>query len=270
LQTQHCGGENPVHLALDPSEQFLVVSNHLSSHVVVMPVLSSGQLGAVCQTVELSGKPGPHRAEQPFAKPHFNPFDPSGQFVVIPDKGLDKIFVYRFQNGRLNPAATPWAQARECSGPRHIVFHFEKPFAYVVNELDSTVTVYHFDASTGALIPLQILSTLPDTFTGNSRASEIMLSNDGHTLYASNRGHDSIATLSISPSNGHLKFVAANSTLGKTPRYFCITPNGRYAFSLNEDSNTIVTHTVDGETGALIAKDIAARCGSPVCMIFSL
>jgi 6-phosphogluconolactonase len=268
LQTQHCGGKNPVHLALDPSERFLVVSNHLSSHIAVMPVLSDGKLGAVCQTVELPGAPGPHRVEQPFAKPHFNPFDPSGRFVVIPDKGLDKIFVYRFHNGRLTPASTPWTDSREASGPRHIAFHPQKPFAYAVNELDSTVTGYHFDITTGALKPLQILSTLPDTFTGNSRASEIMLSGDGRTLYASNRGCDSIAVFSINPATGHLTFIEANPTLGKTPRYFSLTPNGRYAFALNEDSDSIVTLSVDTNSGALTPTGEAVKTGSPVCMIF--
>lgn len=273
LQTQHCGGKNPVHLALDPSEQFLVVSNHLSSHIAVLPVLSDadtkGRLGAVCQTVDLPGTPGPHRVEQPFAKPHFNPFDPSGRFVLVPDKGLDRIFAFRFEKGQLSPADAPWIDSREASGPRHIAFHPQKPFAYAVNELDSTVTGYHFDKTTGELKPLQILSTLPDTFTGNSRASEIMVSADGRTLYASNRGYDSIAVFNIDPSTGSLKFIAANPTLGKTPRYFSLTPNGRYVFALNEDSDAIVTLAVDAQTGTLTPQGIAINCGSPVCMIFS-
>jgi 6-phosphogluconolactonase len=269
LQTQQCGGKNPVHLALDPSEQFLVVSNHLSSHIAVLPVHAEGKLGAVCQTVELPGRPGPHRVEQPFAKPHFNPFDPSGRFVLVPDKGLDRIFAFRFTNGQLSPADAPWADSREASGPRHIAFHPQKSFAYAVNELDSTVTGYHFDTTTGALKPLQILSTLPDTFTGNSRASEIMLSSDGHTLYASNRGYDSIAVFSINPATGHLTFIEANPTLGKTPRYFSLTPNGRYAFALNEDSDSIVTLSVDTNSGALTPTGEAVKTGSPVCMIFS-
>lgn len=268
LQTQNCGGKNPVHLALDPSEQFLVVSNHLSSRIAVLPVLSEGKLGTVSQTVELPGKPGPHRIEQPFSKPHFNPFDPSGRFVVIPDKGLDKIFVYRYQNGQLTAASKPWIDTREASGPRHIAFHLQKPFAYAVNELDSTVTGYHFDATSGAMKPLQILSTLPDSYTGNSRASEITLSSDGRTLYASNRGYDSIAVFNVDLSSGKLKFIEASPTLGKTPRYFCLTPNERYLFVLNEDSDSIATLAVDAKTGSISPTGNTINCGSPVCMIF--
>lgn len=96
LNRQSTQGKNPVHLALDPSEQFIVVSNHISSCLAVLPIEEDGALGAVTQMVSLEGKPGPHRKEQPFAKPHFNQFDPSGQFVVVPDKGLDKTFVFRF------------------------------------------------------------------------------------------------------------------------------------------------------------------------------
>ena len=104
LNRQSCQGKNPVHLALDPTERFLVVSNHLSGSLVVLPIALDGSLGKVSQIVQLEGTPGPHKTEQPFSKPHFNPFDPSGRFVVVPDKGLDRIFCFRFANGRLQPA----------------------------------------------------------------------------------------------------------------------------------------------------------------------
>ena len=166
LQRQHCGGKNPVHLALDPTGQYVVVSNHLSSNLAVLPLLPNGELGPVSQTVALDGPPGPHRVEQPFAKPHFNPFDPSGQFVLVPDKGLDRVFSFQFANGQLVPAESPWVGTRESAGPRHIAFHPGLACAYVANELDSTVTGYRLDTRTGQLTPMQVLPTLPDTFTG--------------------------------------------------------------------------------------------------------
>jgi len=269
LQRQKCGGKNPVHLALDPLEKFLVVSNHLSHNVTVLPVLSDGLLGPVMQTVLLPGKPGPHRVEQPFAKPHFNPFDPSGQWVVVPDKGVDRVFSFRFENGQLIPAKTPWVESREGAGPRHIAFHPTRPFAFVVNELDSTVTSYGFDTLNGALNPLQILSALPSTFTGNSRAAEIMLSTNGRTLYASNRGHDSIAVFRVDSDTGLLHFLEAIACGGSTPRFFTLSPDNRFLFVLNEDSHEIVTFSVNAETGQLSHAHLAAKCGSPVCMVFS-
>jgi len=132
-------GRNPVHLALDAQERHLVVSSHLTGEVVVVEVRADGTLGAVTHREALPGEPGPHRKEQPFAKPHFNPLDPSGEWVIVPDKGLDRVCSFRMEGGRLTPAAQPWLEVREGAGPRNLAFHPSQPWAYVVNELDSTV-----------------------------------------------------------------------------------------------------------------------------------
>ena len=269
MQTQRCGGRNPVHLALDPGERFLVVSNHLSGTLAVLPVRGDGTLDEVSQWVEMQGTPGPHRVEQPFAKPHFNPFDPSGRYVIVPDKGLDRVFSFRFDAGRLVPAERPWAQARETAGPRHVAFHPQRPYAWVVNELDSTVVGYRFDAATGALEALQVVSTLPDTYTGNSRTSEIAVDAAGRTLYASNRGFDSIAAFRIDAATGRLAFLEATPSLGRTPRYFALAPDGRFLYALNEDSDAIVAFAVDAESGRLTPTGATTRCASAVCMVFS-
>jgi len=269
LQTQGCEGRNPVHLALDPTERHLVVSNHLAGTLAVLPVHDDGTLAPVSQLVALEGTPGPHRVEQPFAKPHFNPFDPSGRFVVVPDKGLDRVFSFRFENGRLTPAAVPHVACRENAGPRHVAFHPTAPYAYAVNELDSSVTAYGFDVQTGALSPFQILSTLPDSFTGNSRASEIAIDATGRTLYASNRGYDSIAIFRLDASTGRMRFLGAQPSAGRTPRFFTLTPDGRFMFVLNEDSDRIVSFAVDADSGALRDTGWSIACGSPVCMVFS-
>ena len=272
LQRQECGGLNPVHLALDPTEKYLVVSDHLGDHggtLVVMPVGDNGCLGPVQQRVPLVGTPGPHRKEQPHAKPHFNPFDPSGHFIVVPDKGLDRVFVFRFDKGQLTPAGNPWMDTREGAGPRHVAFHPMKPFAYVVNELDSTVVACRFDTDTGALLPLQVLSSLPETFTGNSRASEIAVSPDGRTLYASNRGYDSIAVFQIDMETGILSFREASLSYGKTPRFFALSDNGRWMYVLNEDSDCITQFAIDIPTGTLLPTGATTHCGSPVCMVIA-
>jgi 6-phosphogluconolactonase len=268
MQQQDCQGRNPVHLALDPNEAFLVVSNHLTHALAVLPVLADGSLGPVSQLVEMPGSPGPHRVEQPFAKPHHNPFDHSGRFVVVPDKGLDRVFAFRFEAGRLGPTAQAFAQTRETAGPRHLAFHPRGPYAYVVNELDSTVTAYRFDALSGALEAFQILPSLPDTFTGNSRASEIVIDASGLTLYASNRGLDSIATFRIDPATGRLTFLEVVASQGTTPRFIALSPDGGTLFVLNEDSDSIVSFEVDGATGRLGQAGGRTSCGSPVCMIF--
>ncbi|KAB2899903.1 MAG: lactonase family protein [Burkholderiaceae bacterium] len=269
LQQQDCGGRNPVHLALSPDEGHLVVSNHLSSLLAVLPVQADGMLGPVAQSVPLPGEPGPHRQEQPFAKPHFNPFTPDGRHVAVPDKGVDRVFSFRFEHGRLTPCATPWFQSREGSGPRHLAFHPARPWAYVVNELDSTVTACRYAADTGALQPFQIVSALPDDFVGHSRASEIAVAPNGRTVYASNRGYDSIAVFRTDPDTGRLRWLGAEPSQGRTPRFFTLSPCGRWMYVLNEDSDGIAQFAVDADTGGLRYTGHQTACGSPVCMVFS-
>jgi 6-phosphogluconolactonase len=145
LNSQDTLGKNPVHLAIDPSGGFLIVSNHIGASLAVMPITAQGLLGPVTQLVKLEGEPGPHRVEQKQAKPHFNLFDPAGRFVMVPDKGLNRIFVFRFDVGKLVAATPPSVATRETAGPRHLAFHPGAAFAYAVNELDSTVTAYQTD-----------------------------------------------------------------------------------------------------------------------------
>jgi 6-phosphogluconolactonase (cycloisomerase 2 family) len=262
-------GKNPVHLALDPSEGFLVVTNHIGASVVVLPVLPDGKLGAVEQELAMTGPIGPHRIEQQQAKPHFNLFDPSGRYVVVPDKGLDRVFSFAFEDGRLVPAASPFVETREGAGPRHAAFHPWLPIAYVVNELDSSVTTYRFDVDSGALHPLQVLPSIPPDFTGNSRAAGIAVDASGRTLYASNRGHDSIAVYRIDVASGLLEFSATTASGGRTPRFFTLSPDGALMFALNEESDNIVAFRVDPSTGQLVPTGQEVGVGSPVCMVFS-
>lgn len=269
LNQESTHGKNPVHLALDPTGRFLIVTNHLGSSLAVLPIAADGSLGAMSQLVPVSGPIGPHRIEQKQAKPHFNPFDASGKFIAVPDKGLDRIFSFRFEGGKLASASSPFVVAREGSGPRNLAFHPSKPFAYVVNELDSTVTTYRFSADTGALEPLQILSSLPSSFTGNSRAAGIAIDAAGRTLYASNRGHDSIAVYRIDPDSSLLEFLGAESSRGRTPRFFTLSPDNSLLFVLNEDSDTIAAFNVDPASGRLLFTGKSIKSGSPVCMVFS-
>ena len=269
LNRVSCQGRNPVHLAFDPSFRFLVVSNHVTSTLAVLPVQDDGRLGEVCDLVPISGKIGPHRVEQPFAKPHQNVFAPDGRFVLVPDKGLDCVFgFYLSDSGQLVPTDPPSVSAREGSGPRHIAFHPHRPFAYVVNELDSTVTAYRYTAETGTLTPLQILPNLPDDFTGNSRAAEIEVSGDGRFVYASNRGCDSIAVFAIDSQSGRLALIEVVASGGRTPRFFSLAPDGRHLYVANEESDEITVFAVDPTSGRLTATGQSIATGSPVCILF--
>lgn len=268
LNTEQTQGKNPVDLAVDPSGRFLIVCNHIGASMAVLPIAEDGSLLPLVQLVPVVGVAGPHRIEQPHAKPHACPFSPDGRYVVVPDKGTDRVLSLRFEEGRLSVPPVE-AVAREASGPRHIAFHPSALYAYCVNELDSTVTAYRYDAHTGSLNPLQIMSTLPSMFTGNSRAAEIMVSDDGRYVYASNRGHDSIAVFRVDAVTGMLTWMDAYESGGRTPRYMTFLPGGRFLYVLNEDSDSIVTMRVDAATGLLSPAGDLVAVGSPVCMVFS-
>jgi 6-phosphogluconolactonase len=263
-------GKNPVHLAVDPSNRFVVVANHITSTLALLPRETDGSVGEVVDLVKLEGKIGPHRVEQPFAKPHQTEFDPSGRFIVVPDKGLDRIFTFRIDSDsrKLAQVGRP-AEAREGAGPRHIAFHPNGRLAYVINELDSTVTAYRFDPANGALEAFQIVSALPDFFTGNSRGSEIGLSPDGRTLYASNRGYDSIAMFTVDQNDGKLSITGWQTSNGKTPRFFALDPTGGSMFVANEESDSIATCRIDQSTGKLTMTEASVSVGSPVCIVFT-
>lgn len=269
LNQQSTQGKNPVHLSLDPTGRFVVVCNHITSTLAVLPVHEDGALEPVCDLFELKGKIGPHRVEQPFAKPHEAVFAPDGRFVIVPDKGLDRVFSFALSPaGKLVAAQPPSVQSRETSGPRHVAFRPDGRFAYVVNELDSTVTSYGYDAASGALTPIQVIPTLPQSFTGDSRASEIEATADGRFIYASNRGYDSVAIFASDPVTGWLKNLDIVRTRGKTPRFFALAPDGRFMFVAHEDSDTIAAFTVNQVTGRITATDDIVRTGSPVCVVF--
>ncbi|MGN8275681.1 lactonase family protein [Pseudomonas sp. SMN5] len=270
LNSQSTQGHNPAHLAVSPDGGFLLVSNHYSGSVVVLPILPSGELGALCEKVLTEGAIGPHRIEQQGPKPHFNPFDTSGKWVVVPDKGLDRIFIYRFDatSGTLQPAPFPSVSTRKGAGPRHVAFHPSLPLLYCVNELDSTVTTYDFNSDNGQLIPRQILSALPPSFTADSTAAEVEVDKSGRFLYASNRGSDTIAVFAIDPQLGWLTFITATPTRGRTPRFFALSPDGQRMYVANEDSDSIVVFDVGPCDGTLAATGEVIETGSPVCIVF--
>ncbi len=269
INQQSTQGLNPVHLTIDPTNRFVIVANHLTgkdfvSNVAVLPLKDDGSLGPVCDMVPLTGKTGPHRVEQPFAKPHQVQYDPSNRFIVVPDKGCDLVRVFRLDaQGKLETLGT--VAAREGSGPRHVSFHPTLPYAYVVNELDSTIAAYHFDPASGALKPFQIVSSLPDSFTANSRASEIEVSPDGRFVHATNRGDDSIGSFAIDQATGRLSPVGWESSQGKTPRFFTHGPGGHTLLVANEESDSIVTFAVD--QGHLRKTGAEVKTGSPTCII---
>ena len=270
VNRQETGGTNPVHLAVDQTNGFLVVSNYTSGSVALLPINSDGSLASLSHLVELKGPLGPDPKEQAGSHPHHNPFDRQGRFILVPDKGLDKVFVFRLETstGKLVPADPPHVATRPGAGPRHVDFHPNLPFAYVINELDSTLAAYHYDADRGRLTLQQLETTLPPDFAGNNTTAEVAVQPSGRFVYGSNRGHNSIVIFAIDAATGLLKRVGWEPTRGSTPRYFGLDPSGALLYAGNQDTDTIVAFRVDGATGKLMPTGQVVKTGSPVTIVF--
>jgi 6-phosphogluconolactonase len=264
------GGKNGVRQALDPSGKYLVVANYSSGSVAVLPIGPDGALKDQHQLVQLPGEPGPHKVEQQNSHPHDIVFDPSGRFVLVPDKGLDRVFVFRFDGatGKLTPTAQGSVQSRPGAGPRHVAFHPKLPIVWVLNELNSTMATYRFDPESGSLKPLQVITTLPTDFTGNSTAAEIAVSPDGRFVYGSNRGHDSVAIYAAN-AEGLLSPVGWQSTQGGGPRFIGLDPSGHFLNAANEQGDNVVTFKVDAGSGKLTPTGQNIKNGSPVTIVYA-
>ena len=170
------------------------------------------------------------------------------------------------ERGKLVPVGPPWTQMPPGSGPRHLVFHPHKPFAYVISELQSKVTVFHYMEQQGVFEPLQTLSTLPADFKGPNLGAEIKIAPSGRFVYTSNRGHDSLAIYAVDQETGRLTLVGHESTQGIGPRDFTVDPSGALLLVANQDTDTVVTFWIDQDSGMLTATGHVAEVPTPVCL----
>jgi 6-phosphogluconolactonase (cycloisomerase 2 family) len=279
LNRQSCGGKNPVHLSIDPTGRWIVTANYGAGTVGVVPIEKDGSLGPRSDLVNLPGEPGPDRKQQASSHPHDAVFDPSGRFIAVPDKGVDRIFIFRLDatSGKLMPNDPPFVATRAGAGPRHIAFHPQMPLAYVINELGSSVTTYRFDPQRGSLQPIQILPSIPASYTGNNTGAEVVVAPSGRVVYASNRGHDSIATFAVDRGDGTLTPMGWAPTHAKSPRFFCLDPatkilyaaNADEGFSAEQNTDTIVPFTINQANGMLTPTGQVITTSSPCTIVFA-
>jgi 6-phosphogluconolactonase len=270
LGTWPSGGVNPVHLDVHPSGRWLVVANYTGATAAVLPVQASGELGEASDIVPLVGTTGPHPTEQSSAHPHDIPFDPSGNFIAIPDKGLDRVFAFRvdLQSGKLQTTQPASVTSAPGAGPRHIAFHPSEHWAYVINELNSTVTAYAFDERGDGLRELQTLPSVPADLGIRNTGSEVVVHPTGRWVYVSNRGHNSVGAFQVDDRAGTLNPIGWYPTQGETPRAIALDPNGRFLYAANQASDTIVTFRVNERSGALEATGQVVSSNSPSTMLF--
>jgi len=262
-------GTGPCHLVLDKGNRNVLVANYGSGSVAVLPVGSDGRLGAATAAVQHSGKSiHPDRQKGPHA--HCMTLDPANRFAFACDLGLDKVLSYRFdaRQGKLTPNDPAFVSTRPGAGPRHMIFRPDGRFAYVVNELSSTVTAYAYDSNTGGLKDAQTVTTLPEYFDGANTGAEVGVHPSGRYLYVSNRGHNSVVLFAIDPQRGTLTYIEEQGTGGSTPRHFGIEPSAKHLAIANQDSNTVLVCRIDAGNGRLKPSGVFASVPSPVCVKF--
>jgi 6-phosphogluconolactonase len=262
-------GAHPCHLTIDRTGKYILVANYTGGNVAVLPVLSDGKLGEPVDMVQHTGK-GPNAARQEAAHAHSVNISPDNRFAFVCDLGIDKIMIYHFdeRTGKLTPADHPFFQTAPGAGPRHFTFSKDGSRAFVVNELNSTLTCMKYDVANGSLTELQTLTTLPDGFTDENTCADIHVHPDGRFIYASNRGHDRIAVFSIKPGTGQLNLLQNQSVKGKTPRNFAIHESGRFLLAVNQNSNNITVFSIDPSTGKLRETGQSMKINKPVCLLF--
>jgi 6-phosphogluconolactonase len=262
-------GPGPCHLAVEKTGKTLLVANYGGGSVAALPIRPDGFLAEATAFIQHRGSSvNPRRQEGPHAH-SINP-SPDNRYAVVADLGLDKVLIYRLDAARslLSNHEPGFVPVKPGAGPRHFAFHPTGKYGYVINELQSTVTAFAYDAGRGALSELQTITTLPGEFTSENSTAEVVVHPSGRFLYGSNRGHDSIAVFTIDPARGTLTAAGHTSTQGSTPRNFAIDPTGGWLFAANQRSDNIVVFRIDQKTGALAAAGQKLEAGSPVCVRF--
>ena len=269
LNTASTRGNGPCHLAVDHSGKYLFAANYGSGSTAVLPIHDDGSLGEASAFVQHAGSSA-NKDRQSGPHAHCVTQSPDGRFLLVEDLGLDEVLVYRFDaaKGTLTANDPAFAKLAPGTGPRHLAFSPSGRFAYVVGEMFSNVTAFHYDAARGALDEFQTISMLPADFKGNNSGAEIAVHPNGKFLYASNRGHNSVAVFAIDSAKGTLSALDRVPTGGRTPRSFAIDPTGQYLFAAHQDSDNIVVFRIDPQSGIPKATGDVLEAGAAVCVVF--
>ncbi len=267
LNSQSSGGAGPCHVIVDRTGRCVLVANYPGGSVAVLPILGDGRLGEATGFVQHHGSSvNPERQEGPHA--HSIMVDADNRFAFSPDLGQDKVLVYRLDvaRGKLAPNQEPWARVKPGAGPRHMAFHPNGRYVYVINELDSTLSVFSYDGTKGTLRELETVPTVPGDFDGTSYCADVHVAPSGRFVYGSNRGHDSIVIFAISEATGRLTLVGHEPTQGKWPRNFAIDATGRFLLAANQHTDSIVTFRIDRNTGKLEPTGHVTEVSAPLCV----
>lgn len=265
LNSQLSTGAPPCYVSVSPQNQYLFTANYHKGTVECFPLReNSGSIHPVSSIVEHTGSGPDPRQEKPHT--HYSALTPDEKYVVVVELGSDRIYTYEVNEGILKEIST--LAVSPGSGPRHLTFHPNGKFAYVMTEFSSEVLVLAYNSEDGSFTELQSQSTLPDDFAENNQGSAIHISSDGKFVYAGNRGHNSIALFSVDAQTGKLQFVERISTEGDWPRDFALDPSEKFLLASNQESSNLVLYARDAESGRLTLLTADIKVPHPVCVKF--
>lgn len=291
VSKQHSMGVYPAYLAIDKAGTMVIIANHGNydasvrvvkkngvpeiekvwddGTVAIFPVRPDGTLDRASDVHVLDRTMSVDTYSQRSSHAHSVNFDPAYRMALAADKGTDRIYTYRIEQGRTlaNPKSFKTAPG---IAPRHSSFHPRLPYVYVVNERESSLSVYRYDAATADITFIETVPTVPQGVTGRNSPADVHVHPNGRFVYSSNRGHNSLAIFRIDESSGRLTLVEITPTQGNTPRAFNFDPTGRFVFAANQGSSNIVTFTADPETGKLTATGAKVEVPRPVCVKFAV
>ena len=249
---------------------------HLSVNPAGSALLAAGGAGVACLSLGADGGIGKaavlaHKAPvgvRAKSFPHSVYPTPDGRFAVACDMNFDRVYVHVLDAA--TPAVTPHGEVAfpAGSGPRHFAFHPGGRHGYSVNQKNSTVTAFSFDADAGTLTELQTISTLPEGATDKCASAEIALHPSGKFLYASNRGPDTIAMYAVDAATGRLTFRGVEPIRGKEPRNFAIAPGGRFLLAAGQHSASVTVFAIDPDNGMLTFTGKQVDVPTPTCIRF--
>ena len=267
INQQPSGGDDPCFVTVDQTGKWVVIANYSGGSLAAFPVNKDGSLAPYSQLIQHKGS-SINKQRQEKAHVHSTFFSPDYQYILAPDLGMDKVMVYPFNGSSKKPFITSPARSVSSapgSGPRHLTFHPNKKYVYLVEELTGTVKGYHYNK--GLLSSFQTIATHPDNFKGQPGSADIHISPDGKFLYASNRGNENnIAIFSINASTGKLTAKGYQAIAGMQPRNFIIDPTGNYLLVANQKTSNIVVYKRDTVTGLLQATLQQIEVPNPVCL----
>jgi 6-phosphogluconolactonase len=260
-------GKSPCHVILDKDNNYAFTSNYHKAELISYKVASDGSIETWLDTVQHTGS-GPNKLRQENAHIHFANFTPDGSYLYTIDLGLDKLSMYSLKDGNLTEISDKSIALKPGSGPRHMDFHPNGNFAYILTELSSEVIALKYDKTNGSFEVIQYISILPEDCSVESAGGAIHISSDGNFLYTSNRGYDSITVFSVNSNSGELKFSSNIKLNGKSPRDFSISPSGKFLIVANQDTSNVELYSINKTTGELKYLNISEYIPNPVCIKF--